>query len=948
MAGFQGITISHINIRSLNRKLEEIIRILDQSDSEILCISESWLNQSVPDHMVGINGYNLIRSDRTRESGKLTGGGLIIYYKKELNVTCLEELTICTPNIETLWVKLQLKQSRPQYIGLVYRPPDGDVDSATEILMNQITAIRARGNGDIMLTGDINVDWNKQRESRTKKLIDFYKISGLKNLINGVTCHNSENESCIDHIAVNREEMFELHGIIGLNASDHNLVYAVRKHPKTRKSYKFIWARSYKTFQHTVFERDIIFENWADVLDEDNVSYAWDNFANKLIKIVDKHAPVKKLKIKDSLPKWVTREYIQACDVRDSLYRTYVKNKSDINKREMKRSRNYVTKLKNDLKRDYFKHALRVNKGNSKKLWQTVNEAFGKTNNKSTNITEIAGETDQPKMAEVMNDYFTTIAENLARGFPHGDPVQTERTTHQPKLQFKHTTEQDVAKLIRQLSDATAVGIDGISPRILKAALTPLSIIISRLINKSLDTGVFPDALKVAKVSPIYKSGDRTDPGNYRPISVLPAVSKLFERIVHTQLSDYLDKYSLLSDCQFGFRKNHSTETCCLSMLDKMYRQLDQGRVGGVVFLDLKKAFDTVDHAILLRKLSSIGVSNQSIKWFESYLCNRQQVIKIDQCISSKKRIEYGVPQGSILGPLLFLVFINDLNNCIELCGTSMYADDTAVFYFADDAEELRMSIQYDMQSISYWMTQNRLSLNVAKTKFMMVGSRPRLSRQREFKVSLNRETVENVETFKYLGMILDKHLCFNHHIDHIVNKTTTKLGLLYKTRYLFNEGTALMLYKSLITPHFDYGSILYEVAPQYQLQRLQTIQNAAARLILLEQPDCPIYTLHERLKLDTLATRRSKSMVKVIFNCLHDKEPMYLYEQLVPVQHAGRQTRAMEAGLLQIPKMKTNLGQHAFCFRGPVQWNLTQPGLKAAVNKIQLKNLLQTSWYGT
>ena len=155
------------------------------------------------------------------------------------------------------------------------------------------------------------------------------------------------------------------------------------------------------------------------------------------------------------------------------------------------------------------------------------------------------------------------------------------------------------------------------------------------------------------------------------------------------------------------------------------------------------------------------------------------------------------------------------------------------------------------------------------------------------------------------------------------------------------------MQYKSLITPHFNYGCLLYEVAPEYQLKRLQIIQNAAAWLILCEQPDTPIYQLHESLHLDTVSTCWSKTMVKIIYTCLHDKEPVYLCEQLVPVQHAGRQTRAMESGMLQVPRMNTNLGQHAFCFRGPVQWNLTQPGLKAAVNKIQLKNLLQTSWYG-
>ncbi len=393
-------------------------------------------------------------------------------------------------------------------------------------------------------------------------------------------------------------------------------------------------------------------------------------------------------------------------------------------------------------------------------------------------------------------------------------------------------------------------------------------------------------------------------------------------------------------------RKNHSTETCCLSMLDKMYQKLDEGCLGGVVFLDLKKAFDTVNHNVLLRKLKSLGVSDQSNKWFKSYLCGRSQMTKIDNVCSTKQEIRHGVPQGSILGPLLFLIFINDLNTSVELCGTSMYADDTAVFYFAKDMDELVLSIQYDMQSISCWMNENRLSLNVSKTKFMLIGSKQRVTRAGNIGVSLNGERVESVETFKYLGVILDQQLHFHSHIEHIVDKVTSKLGLLYKTRTLFDQKTALMLYKALITPHFDYGCLLYEVAPEYQLKRMQVIQNAAARLILTARPETPIYQLHETLHLDTLATRRSKTMVKVTYACLNDKEPHYLYDKLIPVRYEGRHTRSCEAGLLKVPRTKSNYGKMSYAFRGPVQWNLTSPIFKAAVNKAQLKSLLKSSWY--
>ena len=204
---------------------------------------------------------------------------------------------------------------------------------------------------------------------------------------------------------------------------------------------------------------------------------------------------------------------------------------------------------------------------------------------------------------------------------------------------------------------------------------------------------------------------------------------------------------------------------------------------------------------------------------------------------------------------------------------------------------------------------------------------------------------IETVNTFKYLGLYLDNHLQFGPHIDQVVDKATAKLSLLYKTRWLFDQETALALYKSLVSPHFDYGSVVYEVSPQYQLQRLQVIQNAAARLILLEDQYCPVYELHEKLNLDTLATRRCKSMVKIIYSCLYDKEPLYLCDQLEPVQHGNRVTRAATSGVLEVQRTNSKYGQYAFGFRAPVQWNLTKVELKCAVNKCQLKTLLKSSW---
>ncbi len=944
VAGLKGITVAHINIRSVFGKLEEIIRILHTGDIDVLCITETWLNRYVNDAMLSIDGYNMIRADRSANSGKQTGGGIMVYYKNDLDVTVMDGFTLCNPHAEVLWVNLQLKQTRPQYIGVIYRPPDGDYNALVDILEDHLTNLNVRNN-DRMLIGDINVDLLKSREPKTRSYIDFYKRQGLTSLIKGITHHGPLYESCIDHLCVNRPEMFEQHGIIDLNASDHNLVFAARKQPKIVKEFKYVWCRSFRRFEPTLFERDVLFADWREVMTTTDCNLAWDSLVHKLNSILDTHAPHMNVRIPESMPKWVTKEFLQACDERDFHLRQYRRHKNDNTRARMKQSRNHVTWLKNQLKKDYFARTIRDAKGNSKKLWGKINEAFGRST-KGNTITEINGKCEPEEIAGEINRYFTGVAAQLSENFGNEMPQQTEKVLHHPKLHLKTVDVALVKKLILGLSLSTAVGEDSISPRVLRAAIEPLSVIITRIINLSIVTGICPDAWKIAKVTPIFKDGDRSDPGNYRPISVLPTVSKVMERIIHSQLADYLDKYSVLSNNQHGFRKHHSTETCCLAMLDKMYKAMDEGKVGGVVFLDLKKAFDTVNHPILLRKLSAIGVSDESNVWFKSYLENRSQKTKIGNCLSDSNTITHGVPQGSILGPLLFLIYINDLCDVVELCGTSMYADDTAVFYLGSDVEEVRLCMQHDMQAISYWMYQNRLSLNVKKTKLMMIGSRQRLRNVPTFNLSLNGQRIDTVTRFKYLGLVLDPHLCFNMHIDSVVEKSTTKLGILYKTRWLFDLSTARMLYSALILPHFDLGNTVYCVATQHNLARLQIIQNAAARLILLADARCPIFELHERLKWDTLSTRATKALVRITYCCLHTCQPGYLFDCLKPVEHRGLRTRATESNSLNVPRVQTALGANAFEYRASAQWNQTKISIKAAVNLNQLKRLFKTDWY--
>ena len=323
---------------------------------------------------------------------------------------------------------------------------------------------------------------------------------------------------------------------------------------------------------------------------------------------------------------------------------------------------------------------------------------------------------------------------------------------------------------------------------------------------------------------------------NYRPISVIPSCMKIFEKLVHSQLYKFVTDHNILSSSQSGFRALHSTQTCLLEVTDYVLDNFDSGYYTGVIFLDLKKAFDTVHHKVLLNKLHGFGVRGHELRWFKSYLSNRQQVTKIGDFVSSPAAVNYGVPQGSILGPLLFTLYINDLASVITNPNSKvdMYADDTAIFVKGKSVSEINDIMNTEIGKVAQWLNQNFLTLNVKKTKAMLLCTPQKMSRRdSDLKVFINNDLIDNVNKFKYLGVWLDPALNWNEQINKVSKTVSKRNGLLRRLRNVLPQKILILLYNALTLPHMDYCDTVWGNAGKTQLKILDRLQNTAGKIIL-------------------------------------------------------------------------------------------------------------------
>ena len=418
--------------------------------------------------------------------------------------------------------------------------------------------------------------------------------------------------------------------------------------------------------------------------------------------------------------------------------------------------------------------------------------------------------------------------------YPNWNSIRQSNQFCKNEFVFQPIEESYVYGVLNNLKTNKAIGLDKISARLLKDSSTVMTPILTRLYNRSLASSTFPSTWKTGKVTAIFKSGDQSNASNYRPIMILPTISKVLEKAVHSQVYRYLIDNKILTPRQFGFRPKLSTEIALAHFTDTILTNMDKGLVTGAVFLDLAKAFDTVDHSLLFEKLGSYGLSNDSVNWFKSYLTNRNQLTAMGNTFSSFKHVPVGVPQSSVLGPLLFLIFVNDLPSCVNHCEISLYADNTVIYFSSNNACDLKLTLNSDLKHLCSWFNDNLLTLSVSKCKFVIYGNSRKVAKFDNVSITVNDSILDRIDSFKDLGVTIQQNLTWSEHIDNISKKFNQRLGLIRRIKFLLPIQARLTLYNTLVLPLLDYSDIVWgDKNNSTLMNHLQVLQHNAVRLIL-------------------------------------------------------------------------------------------------------------------
>ena len=930
------LKVLHLNIHGLACKITELKNLLYVLEKrnvniDIIMLCETFVNEqninmcTIPNYQYeSMHRKNTIR------------GGVGLFISNRLRYKLRPDLTLFEEGLfESIFIEVT-NNNKHLVAGEVYRIPGTNEKNFIDKYSCIVQKV-SEENKDLVIGADQNLDLLKYAyHTNTSNFLNLNLSSGILPTITKPSRVTHQTATLIDNIYSNCNiALLARSAILVSHISDHFPCILILDKVQKRKSMPIKFMQRQMTEEKIIaIQNDLSGKDWS-ILENLDVNFGYHFFLEMMTDTIDRHAPLKEVTIpakKVIHEPWMTKGLLKSAEKCNSMHKSVIGlDRTDQRYLLYIMYRNNYNEIKRKAKKEYYEDKIQSHMHNSSKLWQIMNEIIGKKHDKSSVTDEflINGQmtTDPYDISNGFCKYFSNVGADLAKKLPttNINPNSYLKSSQQNSFFISPTDAQEIIRVIGSLKSKNSTGYDNISNKTMKLFKSEIAEPLSILFNKSFQAGIVPDTMKLAKVLPIFKSKDKYIMTNYRPISLLPCLSKVLEKVMHKRLYRYLDQNNLLYCSQYGFRTSHSTINAITELYTQVIKGFEERKFTLCVFLDLSKAFDTIDHKTLLDKLHNYGIRGTALEWFRSYLSNRKQYVIYNNHKSDILDIKYGVPQGSVLGPLLFIIYMNDLQNVLKSANAILYADDSNLAITGDNVIRLFSDMRLEISKLIKWFHANKLTLNLTKTQYI-------LFKPHNLQIPCNLDDtcilefdgneIKRKDFTKFLGMNVDNHMSWCQQYNHLRTKLSRAIYIMNCAKHLLPTTCLTLLYYSLFYSHLTYGMLLWgNSMVESNQNKIIKLQKKAVRIVGKARYNANTDPIFANLKLLKVKDIIQLENVKYMYQITHRSLPKPLLDTFISNADVHNYNTRRRNDPRIIDRHYSYLDKSFIC-RGPATWS--------------------------